>query len=404
MDRQMRLLLVLAGLGGATWGVAWSVLAPYLRGLGYSGAQYGLVGSTAVLSSALMTLLAGTLSDRLGSRKVIAAGLAGQSLAMLLISSGDPARVAAGFFLNGASNAMSFTGQQALVSRSGSDERLHYTFSYVAAAGTLGGALGSFAGWLPVLASRHLGVGLIQAYRATLAFSSLLPLAGILAVAPLREDLGSPRGGGSILEGWRRLGGRFARVALANVLVGFGAAMSIHNIDYYFAAKYNVTSAQLGSVLGLQQLVMAYLMTRMPRLADRVGSPLKVYLAVSYSSVPLLVAMTIVDSFPVAAALYLVRSVLMNVANPLFNAVVMRLVPRSLRGTASAVLSLSWTLPASGGRAVGGYLLDVDLELPLRLTAALYTLALTYIALLFPDELRSGPASLRARSLPVSGA
>ena len=391
MATQMRKLLLLGGLGGATWGVAWSVLAPYLRGLGYSGTQYGLVGSTAVLSSALMTLLAGTLSDRIGARRVAAVGLLGQSLALLLISTGEPVRVALGFFINGASNALAFTSQQALVARTGSDERLHYTFSYVAASSTLGGALGSFAGWLPVIASNRLGVSLLDAYRATLALASLLPLASAPVALSLREDLAPKRG--STASGWRRLGGGFAKITLANVLIGFGAAMSIHNIDYYFSVKYNITSAQLGSVLGLQQLLMAFLMTRIPRLADRAGSPLKVYLAVSYSSVPLLIAMTLVNNFPVAAALYLVRSILMNVANPLFNAVVMRMVPRDLRGTASALLSLSWTLPAGGGRAVGGYLLDIDLELPLRLTALLYTAALTYIAVVLPDATQESTRS-----------
>ncbi len=120
-------------------------------------------------------------------------------------------------------------------------------------------------------------------------------------------------------------------------------------------------------------------------------------MAVTGSSVPLLVAMTLVDNYPVAATLYLARSVLMNVANPLYNAFIMRLVPMELRGTASALLSLSWTIPAGIGRAVGGLLLDIDLELPLRLTALLYTIALAILALFFhnhtggrPDTPRSG--------------
>jgi hypothetical protein len=63
-----------------------------------------------------------------------------------------------------------------------------------------------------------------------------------------------------------------------------------------------------------------------------------------------------------------------------------------LRGTASAFLSLSWTIPAGGGRAVGGWLLDIDLELPLRLTAVFYTIALTTLALAFREELGGGEA------------
>jgi len=35
------------------------------------------------------------------------------------------------------------------------------------------------------------------------------------------------------------------------------------------------------------------------------------------------------------------------------------------------------------GRGLGGYMLDIDLELPLRLTATIYSLSLTYLFLVF---------------------
>ncbi|MCE4625447.1 MAG: MFS transporter, partial [Desulfurococcales archaeon] len=205
------------------------------------------------------------------------------------------------------------------------------------------------------------------------------------------------RGGGVRLRG--AFTRRFYLIVAIEVAIGFGAAMSIHNIDYYFAAKYNVNSAQLGTVVGLQQLAMAALMLYMPRLSDRVGGPLKVYIAVSSASVPLLIAMTFTNNFILAASLFLIRSVLMNVATPLFDAFVMRLVPRDLRGIASSILSLSWTLPAGGGRAVGGWLLDKNLELPLRLTAAIYAAAIAALAAMFRDELGGGEG--RAPSAPL---
>ncbi len=391
MDSQLKKLIVAGLMAGLTWGLLWSVLAPYLRGLGYSGSQYGLMGSTAVLSGALFTLLGGTLSDRYGSKKILVVGLVLQSIALLLISTGEAYTVAAGFFLNGMANGFGFVAQQTLLARTGKDEELHYTFSYVSAASTLGGGVGSFLGWVPVLVSKSYGTPLLEAYKYTIVAAAIIPIATIPIILTIQERLEtSVAKRYSILGAAKKFTRRFYIVAFTNMLIGFGAAMSIHNIDYYFAAKYNVNSASLGSVLGLQQLIMAALMTQMPKIADRVGGVLRVYLAVSYSSVPLLIAMTLVNSFPIASGLYLVRSILMNVANPLFNAFVMRLVPLELRGTASAFLSLSWTIPAGGGRAVGGWLLDKDLELPLRATAVFYTIALTILATVFKDEVRGG--------------
>ncbi len=387
--RTMRKLTILALLLGISMGIVWSVLAPYLRLLGYSGTQYGLVGSASVLSSGLFTLLGGVLSDRIGARKVVSAGLLIQAMGLYMISLGDMISVALGFFLMGIANGLVFTSEQALIARVGRDEVLHYTFSYVMAANTFGGAMGSFIGWAPVRISEHYGLPLASLYRAAILVAGIMPILLIPVALTVKERFAGTKES-KVKIGARGLPRRFYYIAFVNVLIGFGAAMSIHNIDYYFVLKYNITSQELGSVLGLQQLVMAFLMLQMPKLADRFGGVLRVYIAVSATSIPLLIGMTLTDVFIIAATLYLVRSILMNVGNPMFNAFVMRLVPNEKRGIASAFLSLSWTIPAGGGRAVGGYLLDINLELPLRLTALLYTIALTLLSYLFRDELKEG--------------
>jgi len=52
------------------------------------------------------------------------------------------------------------------------------------------------------------------------------------------------------------------------------------------------------------------------------------------------------------------------------------------------------------GRGVGGYLLDLDVELPLRITALLYTTALGLLVALFPRQVFTG----RRRAEEDSGA
>ncbi|MEB3766026.1 MAG: MFS transporter [Desulfurococcales archaeon] len=397
----MKKVIILGLLLGVSQGLIWSILAPYLRLLGYSGTQYGLVGSTAVLSGGLFTLVGGILSDKIGARKVVAIGLAVLSLGLYLVSSGDMILVAVGFFLSGIANGFIFTSEQALLARIGKDEVLHYTFSYVMAASTLGGAIGSFIGWTPVYISKTQGIELAELYRLSIIFAGVIPLLLVPLALSIKER--GVKGQGKTKISIRGLPRRFYYIAMVNILIGFGAAMSIHNIDYYFVSKYGVTSQELGSVLGLQQLVMAYLMLHMPRLADKYGGVLRVYLIVSASSIPLLIGMTLTNNFIIAAGLYLVRSILMNVANPIFNAFVMKLVPEEKRGLASAFLSLSWTIPAGGGRAVGGYLLDINLELPLRLTALLYTIALTTLAYIFRDELYVSKPAQKQPKVPNIG-
>jgi len=374
-------LLMLGAVNGASFGLLMSVVAPYMYSLGFTGTQFGVITSLSVASGIVATLASGYLSDAFGARRVVSVGLLLRALAALLIASGSAAVMALGFLVQGFAMGFTWAAVSALVARSGDDSRLHYTFSYVAASSTLGAAAGSFSGFLPVALSGWLGISLVDAYRLVIAGLAPLSVASVPLALAARETGVSRRRAGP-LEAVRAFKAiRPLRVLVAyNAVVGFGAAMSIHNIGYYFAAKYGVTSAEIGLVVGVEQLAMAALMAVNPRLADRVGSPLKVYLALTSASLPLLVAMTLTDSFAVASALFIVRTVLMNAANPLLEATIMRLVPRELRGSAGALMSLSFTLPATAGRAFGGALLDVNLELPLRATAALYAASIAFLA------------------------
>ena len=380
MERMQRSLLVLAFLNGVTFGLLISVLAPFMYEAGFSGSEFGLLTSGSIVSSIVTTLLSGYLSDVLGARRVLFAGYVVKALAFILISTGNTVLMALGFLLQGASMGISWSAGSALVSRSGRDEALHYTFSYFAASSTLGAAVGSFSGSLPVAASIILDIELLDAYRIVILTLTPISLLQALIALGVREFVGekafkSPFKGYAGVLGERR----FLMLLTFNMAIGLGASMSIHNIGYYFAAKYGVTSAEIGFVNGLEQLAMAALMVYTPKMASKLGSPLKAYLILASTSIPLLLAITFIDTFLVAAALYMIRTILMNAANPLLEAIALRQVPRSMRGSAASLLSLSFTVPAALGRSLGGFMLDVDLELPLRATAILYSAALSYL-------------------------
>ncbi len=383
-------LLMVSLVNGVGFGFSWAVLAPYLRVLGVSGSIFGLMSGGSVFAASFSTLLAGVLSDVYGAKRVASIGLVLYGLSFVLFSTRLLYFIAMGYLLLGFSRSLVMTSVNVLTSRSVDDSMLHYSFSYVRASRTLGSAAGSFLGWMPVIVSISLGVELTLAYSLSLLALAPVMAANMLLVSRVEEKfsrktrLPSMR---EIMKGFRGLG-RFNYLVALGSLIGFGAAMSIHNIGYYFAAKYGVTSGEIGSIFGLQQLAMAFIMTRLPVLADKYGGPLRIYLAATIPSIPLLIAMTLVDDYLAASTIYLVRSVLMNVANPLYTAFALSLVPNNRRGIASGLLSLSRQLPAGAGRAIGGYLLDIDLELPLRLTAILYTVSLVALALLFEKEWR----------------
>lgn len=370
------ILILIAFMVGLTWGVMSAVMAPYLKSIGYTATEYGILGSITVISGIIFTLLSGVLSDYIGAKKIYSIGLFLGGLSLLLISTMDRLWIAIGYFLLGASGSLAATASSTLVSRSISDERLHYIFSYVSASTTFGIAVGSFMGWIPVIIYKLFGFDYTYTYRLAIVSMALIRFIGSpLALLVKERRVEERRDIYNILEGFKGLGVLYW-IILLEVILGFGAALSIQNIDFYFTLKFGVTSGELGSIFGIENMAMALIMIFIPNLADRFGSTVKLYILLTLSSLPLLIGMTITSSLVYVSALFIARTILMNVANPLFSAFTMKLIPSERRGVGTALFSLSWNIPASFGRAIGGYLLDIDVELPLRITAILYGISI----------------------------
>ena len=384
-------LLLLSFNQGIFFGYNWAVLGPYLKALGYSGLVFGVLGGTSILFSSISTILAGIISDLKDSKIVLILGTILYSIVFILFYIPSLPTLLAAYVLLGIANGFLMTGMDVYTSRIGRDETLHYTFSYVRSAMSFGGAIGSFMGWLPILISIELDKDIISSYRNSFLIMLLFAFTTIIVSLRLRglHRTLTPDEKPSLrrIFALKELG-RYYYIVITSTLISLGAAMSIHNISYYFATKYNITSGEVGSIFGLQQLIMAIIMIKLPNIADKYGGPLRTYLLTTIPSIPLLIAMTLVNNYFIASILYLIRSILMNVSNPLYTAFALSLVPRDKRGIATSILSLSSRIPTGIGRAIGGWLLDIDYELPLRITALLYSISLAFLASCFKDYLR----------------
>jgi hypothetical protein len=276
-----------------------------------------------------------------------------------------------------------------LTSKSLRDEELDKAFAYTRSSSLLGMSIGSFMGWIPVIVMNLTGKPIIAIYRASILISGLMIIPISLQALGLKEEYA--RVEEKIVEGGidRTVLTTFLKLSIIQIVIGFGAALSIHNIDYYFVLKFNVSSGELGSAFGVENFLLALLMLYMPKFSKKVGGPLKAYLIATTPSIPLIIAITLTNQYAYAVAFFIVRTILMNVSSPLYDAFQMALLPISYRGRGSAVLSIAWAVPTSIARGLSGYLLDLNLELPLRITSILYASALTLLVLLFPHHIRA---------------
>jgi MFS family permease len=369
-------------------GFVYSVIPPFLRLIGFTGSLYGIYGMISVFASLIGTLTGGFIADYLGIKKLFYISMILIISGFILISTAEVENIFIGGGLSGLGSSFSWIAFVVLASKMFPDERLAESFSYIMGFSSIGSGVGLFMGWTPVVCSLLFSIELFSVYRYGILFSAFIMMIFIFSLNILFND--------DILMKKNEIYAKkksldkslliiFIKLSLIQLIISFGAGLSIQNIDYYFVLKYKTSSGELGSILGLQNILMGLLMFLMPSLSRRFGGPLTAYVIISSPSIILILLMTFTNNLLIASAIYIVRTILMNVANPLYEAFQMRLIPRDLRGRASSVLGIVWQFPAGLGRYVGGHLLDIDLELPLRLTTILYTIGLSMLVLLFRD-------------------
>jgi len=118
-----------------------------------------------------------------------------------------------------------------------------------------------------------------------------------------------------------------------------------------------------------------------PRLARRFGT-VKTIVFTQGSSTAFLFSLPFSPSFGAASSIYVVRSALMMMSNPVEQSLLMGLVPPEERSQASAVTASLWRLPNSLSTSVGAYFMGLGgalyLALPFFLCTALYLTSISY--------------------------
>jgi len=376
------LLSLYNGVEGVFSGLLWSIYAVYLVELGFSGVEFGFVSMLNAVVGGFLSLVSGLIVDKFGAKFLLILGHIMRSLGIVFLWLGSFATISAYSIISGLSAALFLAAHNVILSLSVPREKMHYAFTRVEALMLLGMFFGGLAGWIPKIVSDAYGLPLVKSYKLTLlscSIGSFILVTLLLMIKEPPRETDKVQVGEPSREELKEFRRTILSLGIAAILVGLGAGISIHIIGFYFAKKYGITSGEYGSLFAAENLAMGLLMLITPNIADRVGGPLKTYLALISLSIPFLLAITFVNSFMVAAVLYFIRTTLMNAANPLYTAVAMRLVKPSLRGRTMGIIIASRNIFAGIGRFFGGALLDVNLELPLRITVVMYISYILFI-------------------------
>ena len=161
-------------------------------------------------------------------------------------------------------------------------------------------------------------------------------------------------------------------------------------IPTWLYLKFAVPATYSGPLLALAGATIGLAAVYSPRLASRIGLVKAVVLAQGLSLVFML-ALAFEGNVLAAAAIYVVRTVLMNMSQPLMDSYLMGIVAPEQRGFASSVNSVIWRIPNSVTTIIGGVILaSGNFVLPFVLAGGFYAVS---ISLFYPTFRNVKPES-----------
>lgn len=382
--RRLLWMTAIDGLVISGWSLFFNL---YILERGFSRQFLGLLNSLPSLSGLFFGLPLGRLADRIGYRLSMILGLALSTVAMVIqVSASSPSVIILAALVNGIAGTLFIVSQAPLVMHLADDEETRtLLFSLNYGLQTIAGAVGNlFAGQLPALFGEWLGVPArsAEAYRAVLIASVLSSSLAIVPLWGIREhSAGREKSAG---KGFLTVGTQIVRMALPNVLIGFGAAILIPYMNVFFVERFGLSARWLGVLFAMASLLIGLGSLIAPRLAARLGSKIRAVILTQSSSILFLLLIGFSPWVELAGLAFLLRAMFMNMAAPLYTAFCMEKISPSERGLANSALNISWQI----GWAVGPYLSGLVQQhygfTPLFIaTATLYSIAVLLLRRFF---------------------
>ena len=331
----------------------------------------GLAGTA--LAAGLVTFL----GDRRGRRRVLidvaALGVAG---AVLLAFSGSLVGLAAAAFLGmingmGRDRGASMIVEQAAIPAVAGDVGRTRALALYNVAQDAGHAVGALLAGLPSLLTARTGLGSVGAHRAGLGLYAAMLVATAVLYAMLSSRVEEGRASGRLrLSAASK--GPLTRLSLLFGLDSFaGGFLTTALLSYFFFERFGASEGTIAALFAAARVANAVSHLGAAWLAKRIGLVNTMVFTHLPSSL-LLITVAYVPSFPVAAALFLLREGLVEMDVPTRQSFVLAIVEPSERTFASGLTNLVRLCGWAVAPLIAGPMMDgVSLGLPLAVGAAM---------------------------------
>jgi MFS family permease len=357
-------------------GMMGVLLGIYLASLELDAEAIGVVIGLGLAGAASGTMLVTFFSDRFGRRRTLllitALSVGG---AVLLALSASPVALGCAAFIGmvngmGRDRGAALVVEQSVLPATVADGQRTLAFAQYNVLQDLGHAAGSLLAATPALLTRFTSLDNTRALQASVFLYALLSLLPVLAYLRLSDRVEAPRAARVVVSPATRrvlfkLSGLFAIDAIG------GGFLTTALLAYFFYERFGVGVESIGLLFFVARLANALSHFAAAWLARRIGLVNTMVFTHIPSSV-LLLTVPFMPTFPIAAALFLLRESLVEMDVPTRQSYVMAVVRPEERTFASGVTHLVRMAGWAVAPAFAGFLMiGTSLAAPLVVGATL---------------------------------
>ena len=360
-NRDTKLFLISTLLFGFAFSVWELFFNLYILSLGFSSDVLGLVRSATPLAALILGLPLGLLSDRIGRRTSMLFGLLigfiGMVFEVRLLS---PALIFMFGLVQGAGFMLYQIAKPPFIMAITKEKNQALVFSLNFGLLTVASMLGNIiAGQAPGFFDRLFGVAARSpaSYQwvisAGIAFASL-SLIPIFMISEPKKDIGRKLIRTPIKTVIKKLAGNpiVRRLAIINVITGFGAALLIPYLNVFLRQKFQISDDLLGLIFSISSLLVFAGSMISSWLVKITRSRIIPTVATQSISIIFLFGLGFSPFLWMAALSLMLRNVLMQMSSPLLDNYAMLISEPETQGSIASVRGIGWQL----GQTVGIFL------------------------------------------------
>jgi len=380
----IHLLYTARALRGFGDGFAVVILPAYLALIGFNAALIGIVAATALLGTALVTLLIGFVAPRHDLRNMLIAGAALMTATGLAFPQFElPALLLVVAFIGTINPSSSDLGplipiEHAMLAQGSADGERTRTFARYSFIGALAMAAGALAAGVPDVLIAN-GVDRLAAFKAMFYAYAALGLLSAFIYLRLPHMQAERRAPAALLGPSRGVVIKLAALFSLDAFAGGFAVQSL--MALWLFVRFDLSLAATGLFFFWSSVLAAFSYPAAAWIARRIGLVNTMVYTHIPSSICLILA-ALSPNLTLALGLLLIRSALSQMDVPTRSSYVMAVVTPPERPAAASVTAVPRSLASSLSPALAGALLGTSfLALPLILCGALqiaYDVALLF--------------------------